>query len=230
MKKLLCALLAAPLGLAACGGGSGDGGNGQHEADDMCDEVSSTSVGWDEATAIGTPSELFGAVGGSCDAPFAWSSDSSEGSALSVDPASGEGTASATVIVDEASARLVVQTGPEEECGDYLAVDAAVTLELLGSAVATAATAMVVSYGTAPEQIQLQVDGAGFDAWAAGAEGISFALEEGAFVDSMSADIAPLANGCAGTLNMVVQYPPVGDTVAAEFFALGSWSDADGGV
>jgi hypothetical protein len=230
MKKLPCALLAAALGLAACGGGSGDDGDGQQNADDMCDEVSSTPVGWDEATDLGTPSALFGAVGGSCDAPFAWSSDNSEGAALSVDPASGEGSASVTIVVDAASARLVDQAGPEEECGDYLAVDAAVTLSVLGSAVATAATAMVVSYGTAPEQIQLQVDGAAFAAWAAGAEGISFSLIEGAEVDSMSADIAPLAGGCAGTLNMVVQYPPVGDIVAAEFFALGSWSDADGGV
>jgi hypothetical protein len=229
MKMLRCALLAAPLCLA-CGGGSGDDGNGQYEADDMCDEVASTPVGWDEATELGTPSALFGAVGGSCDAPFAWSSDGSEGSALSVDPASGEGSASVTVVVDEASARLVDQAGPAEECGDYLAVDAAVTLELLGSAVATAATAAVVSYGTAPEQIQLHIDGAGFAAWAAGAEGIAFTLAEGAAVDSLNADIAPLADGCAGTLNMVVQYPPEGETVSAEFFALGSWSDADGGV
>jgi hypothetical protein len=73
---------------------------------DMCEVAATTPVAWADPTALGSPAQLFSSFAGSCQAPFAWDA-SGWGGALTVVPAQGKSTLSATVQIDTASARLL---------------------------------------------------------------------------------------------------------------------------
>ncbi len=218
----LLALLALALG---CNDAEDAGANRDTMgADQDCVIVSTTAVAWTAETSLGTPAEVFASATGSCEADLAW--DGSGWSSLAITPESGTDRVTATVTVDEGSARWVEQRADEAAsgdvaCGPYLEVDAAVTLETTDGTIARDAPTTVRTYGdeTAPT-VDVELTPGDVEDW----------IEISAPADTtvhLFAQLAPLGEACAGemTLRAETSHGNTGTGAAQTGFA--TWSDTD---
>lgn len=253
MAALLAAFVVAacggsqPLDGGAAGGSAKDEGSGQSSGSGSggsattgsnastgdtlgggCKVVSTTALGWTEQTELGTPSEVFGALGGSCEAPFQW--DGSGWSDMAtVDPVTGQSTLSVTVEIDEGSARLV-RMEPEDStllvlCGSTLEVDAEVTLELAEGPIVRAEpmTISVYDSSTSP-RITFSLAQGEFGDW------VSVETESASAEVSMSVEMMPVGQACAGSMGLSVQVSQGGMGTGAGQLGFATWSDTDCGV
>ncbi len=212
-------------------GGTSEGTGGQSASvggDDRCVVVSTTPVGWLDETELGTPEAVFGAVSGTCQAPFVWDG-SGWGDTITVTPASGESTVTVTVEVDETSARSV-ERAPAPSVSSMegmvcdpplLEVDATVTLALTdGTSWQVPATAGVTSFSSGtPGVYDAELDPDDLSEWVSivPAEGVSAA---------MYLNLAPFADGCAGEIQlMAAQTTDGGEALIVGQPAFASWSD-----
>ncbi len=196
-------------------------------ADQNCVIVSTTAVEWTAETSLGTPAEVFASATGSCEADLAW--DGSGWSSLAITPESGTDRVTATVTVDEGSARWVEQRRDEAAfgdvaCGPYLEVDAAVTLETTDGTIARDAPTTIRTYGdeTAPT-VDVELTPGDVEDW----------IEISAPADTtvrLFAQLAPLGEACVGemTLRAETSHGNTGTGAAQTGFA--TWSDTDCGV
>jgi len=209
------------------GGGSGEGTGGQSTVggDDRCVVVATTPVGWLDETELGTSEAVFGAVSGTCQAPFIWDG-SGWGDTITVTPASGESTVTVTVEVDETSARSVEQApapsvSPMEGmiCDHpWLEVDAMVTLALAdGTSWQMPAKAVITAGWQTPWIEAADLDPADVSEW------VSIVPADGVSA-TVSLTMAPLADGCVGQIVLMEQSPD-GSMATTASSAFASWSD-----
>ena len=169
-----------------------------------CEVVSTTDVGWDEQTELGAPSEIFGALGGSCEAAFSWDGSGWSGT-LTVDPVTGQSTLATTVEVDEASARWVRMEPADSSllvlCGSSLEVEAQVSLELdEGTIVQAEPVTVAVSDGAADletsPRITFSLEQDEFGDW------VSLETEGESTTATMSVEMMPVGRACAGSIGL----------------------------
>lgn len=228
-------------------GGSGPIGTGGTSSsvggdDSQCVVTSTTSVGWTEATALGTPEDVFGKVPGTCEAPFAWNGSGSAGT-LTVDPAIGQSSVTVTVDIDQASARWVqTEKAPDAGgivlCNPSLEVDATVTLDLPeGPVISEQQTTLTVTaepeVSPAGPLIRFSVDVADVGDW------VSITPASSDTTVTLDFTVAPVQLGCTGEVNLRSEIPlaagaavggvAVGGT-AGTVGNFASWSDTGCGI
>jgi hypothetical protein len=168
-----------------------------------CVVSSTTSVGWTESTAVGTPEEVFGTVPGTCEAPFVWDG-SAWTDALTVEPALGESRITVTVDIDESSARWVesekaANANPIGGCVPLLQVDATVTLDLPeGPVVSEQQTTLTVFSANWPEgpSIEFSVDAADVGDW------VSITTANSDTTGTLDFTVASPQLSCTGKVNL----------------------------
>ena len=210
---------------AGVGGGSGEGTGGSTVGgDDRCVVVSTTPVGWLDETELGTSEAVFGAVSGTCQAPFVWDG-SGWGDMITVTPASGESTVTVTVEVDETSARSV-ERAPAPSVSSMegmvcdpplLEVDATVTLALTdGTSWEMPATVMITAGWQTPWIEVATLVPADLSEWVSivPADDVS---------PSLYLQLSPPAEECVGEIQLQAETSDGGVVAAVSAFA--SWSD-----
>jgi hypothetical protein len=209
-------------------GGSDSNASAAGALGDGCELVSTTSVGWTEQTDFGAPSEVFGALAGSCEAPFSW--DGSGWSDMAtVDPATGQSTISATVEVDKASARWVEQA-PEGStldsfCEPVLEVDGKVTLELTeGTIVRAEPVTIAVDEPTPPLGIVFSLNQGEFGNW------VSVETQDETAQVTMSVEMMPVSDVCTGNVTLSVAVSQGGRGMGAGQSGFAQWSETGCGV
>jgi hypothetical protein len=234
---LLASCTASPTDDAATGGGpavEAGGAGGESTVgglDSRCVVVSTTAFGWTEQTAAGTPEAAFASMSGACEAPFAWDATGWSGT-LTVTPATGRSTLTATVTVDQTSARWVeLGAAPDAPpayaylCGGgSLEVDATVTLELPdGTVVRDQVATLGVSAGQPAPTIDFLVDPASQGDW------VSIAAPEGTSV-RMAVRMTPIAGACTGEVSLSAETAQGSGMIGVAQAPFATWTDTGCGV
>jgi len=180
-----------------------------------CKETSTSAVAWTDSTALGIPGTLFSPFAGTCQAPFKW--DASGWSDITVVPVQGQSTLTATVVIDQASARWVTRT--PETCGDLLQVDGTVTLALPEGTVASQTVTLSTSNQATPTALTFTLQEASFGPW------VSIQKVDPAATLAMSVQVGALARACSGQITLTYQRVSngVGMGMAGP---LATWSDS----
>jgi hypothetical protein len=210
----LLAALALFLGMANGCSSSSDCG----KCVDLCEVRATTPVAWSAPTPLGSAEQVFAAFAGTCQAPFQWDA-SGWGNTLTVVPAKGSSTVTATVALDPASARLLART-----CGDALEIDGLASVELPEGSIARQQPFTVsASAASAPVALSFAVKEADFGPW------VSIQKSDPRSTLSMSVSITALAHACSGTVRLGTEVVN-GNMGSGASGPLGSWSDTGCGV
>lgn len=220
--------------LTGCAFGCADGGQTGDRGDDgklggeECEVVSTTPVGWNETTELGTPAAAFGDVSGSCTAAFEWDGS---GSSLALSPERGSGLLTATVAVREGSARWVEQRESEAasglarpQCDPFLEIDAAVTLVLEDAELAREVlTPVRFDAATDAPRVQVDLTPAMVEDW------LTITAPADTTV-TLATTLGPIGSECAGEMALTSQTSEGNRGEGSVMGSFASWSDTPCGM
>jgi hypothetical protein len=160
-----------------------------------CQTRSVTLVAWTDQTALGSPEALFSPFPGTCQAPFRWDA-SGWSTMVTVEPVQGESTLTATVVLQQSSARWLIRT----QCPNALQVDGTVTLELPEGTVAEQRPVTIsAEAGMIPTSLEFALKEEEFGPW------VSISKSDPASTLSMSIQVTALAQACSGQIRLTSQ-------------------------
>ncbi len=197
-----------------------------------CEVVSKTSVGWDEMTELGIPSDHFVPVAGTCTEEFTVEWEGPNSGPFSVDVSGETHEVTTTIDIDESSVKLVKRkvvdtTITDLSCHDFLRVNAKVTLDVLGNLLFDEEE---VALETNPYQpyirVDLDADEASIINWSVGASEIEVDIDEDALDVTLDVEIMPVQMACAGNMSFEVRDQDSGDWYAG-YGRLGTWRDSE---
>lgn len=213
------------------GGSDGNGQGSLGNSGESCEVVSTTATEWSEKTSLGTPEKVFSTLAGTCTAPFQWDGGGWDNT-LTVKPATGESTITATVELDRSSIRFVERQATSNatsleryHCDALLEIDALVTLELPQGVMVENRRATV---SKSPEEdaqgIGLYLEPADIDDW------ISIEVSKDNSTLEIFVFIMPINDGCVGEISLMTRtdFGSSGVGVAGSGFA--TWSDTGCGL
>ena len=230
-----CLVLLLPCALSCCMDDNGsqkgpeDGGNMAGDWDD-CEILSTVDIAWEKATDIGTPKDVFARVSGSCESIFKWDGSGWNDGGLTITPATGEGAIKVTVEVDQQTAKFVTEKPSNDgygdvQCNNHMSIEALVTIDLLGSELATRKKTTLIAYAEDDSRvISLSFDEDDLLAWVGKTQEISISLKDDV-KGSMSVRISPIETACVGEAYLQYESSMGDGTASAALGPFGGWSD-----